>query len=69
MVIFGTEEELAEYLGRIQSNYRGYAAPLWASEERSENELANSSTEDLVAAGIASRLDASDIKANAGVHA
>jgi hypothetical protein len=66
---FGTEQQLADFLGSIQPHYRDYAAPLWASVVRSADELANGSVDTLVEAGITNRLHAENIKAKAGVHA
>ena len=66
---FNTEQQLAEFLGRIQPHYHSYAASLWAFGVRSADELANGSIDDLVTAGITNRLHAANVKARAGVHA
>jgi hypothetical protein len=66
---FGTEQQLAEFLGSILPHYSGYAAPLWAYGVTSADELAIGSVDTLVTAGITNRLHAENIKAKAGVHA
>eukprot|EP00878_Enallax_costatus_P026274 GHUV01028174.1.p1 GENE.GHUV01028174.1~~GHUV01028174.1.p1 ORF type:complete len:171 (+),score=34.18 GHUV01028174.1:81-593(+) len=62
---FATEQDLAEYLGRISPRYRVYADRLWRSGVASAGELATGNVDTLLEAGIAHRLHAEHIKVKA----
>lgn len=65
MARFGSEAELATFLGKLDEEYAKYAAALWQTGIRTSWQLLNASKHILLSAGLP-ELHVDDIKASAG---
>lgn len=65
MARFGSEAELATFLGKLDEEYAKYAAALWQTGIRTSRQLLNASKHILLSAGLP-ELHVDDIKASAG---
>lgn len=65
MARFGSETELAAFLGALDTTYAQYATALWEKDIRSSMQLSNARESILLSAGL-SELHVDDIQARAG---
>ena len=61
MARFGSEAELAAFLGKLDQDYAQYAAALWQAGTRTARQLSNASKHILLSAGLA-EMHIDDIK-------
>lgn len=65
MARFGSEAELAAFLGKLDQDYARYAAALWQTGIRTSRQFSNASKHILLSADLP-KLHKDDIKASAG---
>ena len=65
MARFGSAEDLAAFLGKLDPDYAEHAAALWQKKVRTPQQLANASKSLLLSWGLL-ELHVDDIKARAG---
>ena len=64
MARFGSEAELAAFLGKLDQDYAQYAAALWQAGIKTSRQLSNAREHILLSAGLP-ELHIDDIKASA----